>query len=68
MYIHDATEISYKNGYEKGKDDAVGIELRWAVEMLQSEYEKAKKQEFIRNPLAYALYKVWKEADRKNRR
>ena len=23
MYIHDATEIAYKNGYEKGKSDSV---------------------------------------------
>lgn len=22
MYIHDATEIAYKNGYEKGKSDS----------------------------------------------
>ena len=37
--------------------------LEDAIEMLKTEYEKAKKQKYIINPLAYALYQVWKEAD-----
>lgn len=36
-----------------------------AIEMLKAEYEKAKQQTWIINPLAYALYQVWKKADRK---
>ena len=28
--------------------------------------ERAKKLEFVRNPIAYALHKVWKMADREN--
>lgn len=34
-----------------------------AIEILRTEYEKAKKQKWIINPLAYALYQVWKKAD-----
>ena len=34
-----------------------------AIKMLEKEYERAKKLDFIRNPLAYALYQVWKVAD-----
>lgn len=34
-----------------------------AIKMLCNEYGKARTQEHIRNPLAYALYKVWKIAD-----
>lgn len=29
-----------------------------------SEYEKAKELEWVKNPLAYALYKVWKIVDK----
>ena len=39
-------------------------ELRKAVNQLQIEYEKALQLPFVRNPLAYALYHVWKAVDR----
>lgn len=39
--------------------------LEQAIEMLKEEYEQAKKQGYIRNPLAWALYQVWRAADRK---
>ena len=38
--------------------------LNEAIKMLETEYEEATKLEFINNPLAYALHKVWKSADR----
>lgn len=38
--------------------------LRQAVNMLEKQYEKARNLDYVRNPLAYALYQVWKEADR----
>lgn len=34
-----------------------------AIKLLEEEYERAKKLDWVRNPLAYALYKVWKMAD-----
>lgn len=36
-----------------------------AIDMLKEEYELAKKQGYIRNPLAWALYQVWRAADRR---
>ena len=36
-----------------------------AIKELMQEYEKAKKNEWVRNPVAYALYQVWKRADSK---
>lgn len=39
--------------------------LEKAIEMLKAEYEKASKRAEIHNPLAFALYQVWKKADRK---
>jgi hypothetical protein len=39
------------------------ITLPRAINILVEEFEKAEKLEHIRNPLAYALYKVWKIAD-----
>ena len=35
-----------------------------ALRLVEAEYEKAKKDDWIRNPLAWALYQVWKIADR----
>lgn len=32
--------------------------------MLEAEYERAKQLRFVRNPIAWALYRVWKVADR----
>lgn len=34
--------------------------LTKAIKLVEREYERARKLEYIRNPLAYALYKVWK--------
>ena len=43
--------------------------LEKAIKMLEEEYERANRLEFVRNPLAYALYRVWKKAnaERSNR-
>ena len=41
--------------------------LNKAIKMLEAEYEKAKKCEFVYNPIAYALYQVWKKADAERR-
>ena len=37
--------------------------LKKAIQMLEAEYERAKKLDFVHNPLAWALYQVWKKAD-----
>lgn len=34
-----------------------------AIKLLEKEYEKAKQLKWVYNPIAYALYKVWKMAD-----
>ena len=39
------------------------MSLAKAIVKLMDEYEKACKSEHVRNPLAYALHKVWKLAD-----
>lgn len=39
------------------------MNLNKAIQMLEAEYERAKQTEYVRNPLAYALYQVWKKAD-----
>lgn len=35
-----------------------------AIQLLEAEYERAKKMEFVQKPLAWALYQVWKKAGR----
>lgn len=37
--------------------------LEKAVKLLEAKYERAKKMEYVQNPLAWALYQVWKKAD-----
>lgn len=37
--------------------------LKKAIELLEAEHERAKKLEYVHNPLAWALYQVWKKAD-----
>lgn len=38
--------------------------LEKVMKMLEDEYERAKKMDFVKRPLAYALYQVWKKVDR----
>lgn len=38
--------------------------LEKAKQLLEEEYERAKRLEYVNNPLAYALYQVWKKADK----
>lgn len=44
------------------------MSLNEAIQMLEAEYEWAKQQKWIVNPLAYALHEVWKRADKKRGR
>lgn len=37
--------------------------LEQAIELLRKEYREAKEMGFIKKPLAWALYQVWKKAD-----
>lgn len=34
-----------------------------AIELLRKEYERAKNMEYVKKPLAWALFQVWKKAD-----
>lgn len=38
--------------------------LENAIELITQEYERASDSHYVQNPLAYALYQVWKKADR----
>jgi len=42
--------------------------LEEAIQMLRDEYERARNLEFVRKPVAYALYQVWKIADRRRKK
>lgn len=37
--------------------------LEKAIDLLKEKYEQAKKLDFVKNPLAYALYQIWAKAD-----
>ena len=37
--------------------------IEQAIELLRQKYDEAKNLKYVINPLAWALYQVWKEAD-----
>lgn len=39
-----------------------------AVLLLQEQYERAKQLSYVKKPLAWALYHVWKKADKSRRK
>lgn len=41
--------------------------LEETIKLLESEYERAKHLDFVINPITYALYKVWRMADRRKK-
>ena len=41
----------------------VAAELEKAVKILNAEYEKAKRNSYIHNPIAWALYHTWKQVE-----
>lgn len=41
---------------KKGK-----MSLQQAIKLLEEEYERALKLEFVYDPLAWALYRVWRK-------
>lgn len=40
------------------------ITLEKAINLLEKEYERAKGLEYVRKPLAYALFRVWRIVDK----
>ena len=37
--------------------------LEKAIKLLEEQYERAKKLKYVENPLAWALYQVWRTVD-----
>lgn len=44
----------------------IGIEE--VIELLREEYARSKELDYVRDPIAFSLYRVWKKVDEKNRR
>lgn len=42
--------------------------IQRALKLVEKEYGQAKKLDWIRNPLAYALYKVWRLVEKEEAR
>lgn len=40
------------------------IALEKAIKLIKAEYERAKRLEYVRKPLAYALFRVWRIVDK----
>lgn len=44
--------------------ETVDPTLQKLIKTLEAEYAKSSRMDHVRNPAAYALYQVWKRADR----
>ena len=56
----DTAMAALEQQAENVKDwEPINPELRRAIKLLHAEYEKAKKNPVIRNPLGRALYVTW---------
>lgn len=53
--ICDVVELERKNR----------MTIEKAIKVLTEEYEKAAEQEWVRDPVAYALYQTWKKSEEK---
>lgn len=43
------------------------MKIETAIKNLEEKYETARKLEYVRDPVAWALYQVWKMADNKGK-
>lgn len=44
------------------------MSIETAIQWLHEEYERARKNPTVRNPLAFALYHVWRRVDSAGKR
>lgn len=51
--------IEFYAPLESGTDE----NLHNAIRLLEQEYEIAKEMDFVYNPIAWSLYRVWKKMD-----
>ena len=42
------------------------MDLDRVIKLLNKEYERAKRSPYVKKPLAWALYQVWKVVDGKD--
>ncbi len=56
-------QIRVRDGKKQVKWRVNLMELDKAIGLLEEEYAKARKLKWVKNPLAWALYRVWKKAD-----
>ncbi|WP_295094682.1 hypothetical protein [Ruminococcus sp.] len=42
------------------------IDIESAIKYLHEQYDKALKMDYIKNPLAWALYQTWRYVDKGN--
>lgn len=63
-YNQEVAEAALDQQAQNVKDwEPIHPELKKAVKLLHVKYEAAKKQPFVRDPVAYALHKTWKQID-----
>ena len=43
------------------------VSIEQAIELLKHEYERAKEMPYVKKPLAWSIFQVWREIDAKER-
>lgn len=54
--------VDGSNG-SNSRAEVLTMRIETAEKKLREKYERAKKLKYIRDPVAWALYQVWKKAD-----
>lgn len=71
LFVDEAGVVQFVLSHTPSADVAPVVpDLRKTVGLLHDEYEKAKRNPIVHDPLAFAVYQVWKAVDgrRKNGR
>ena len=53
-----------RRGAAGAKTISVAAELEKAIKILKVEYERAKENPVVRDPIAWALYQTWRRSER----
>ena len=48
--------------------EGLTVTIQRAIRLLREQYEKALEMPYIEKPLAWALYQVWQEVNRKEKK
>lgn len=62
------TMMLHKAAWRRQLEEVLVMTIQRAIRLLREQYKKALEMPHIEKPLAWALYQVWQEANRKEKK